>query len=63
MRTAYYQELAGLTDQLGDMCGLAADALEHATSALLEADLQLAEQVIADHEHIASISRAPREPR
>ena len=38
------------------MCGLAAAAMEHATRALLDADLSLAEQVIADHEHIAAIS-------
>ena len=57
MRTAYYQELSTLGDQLGEMCGLAADAMEHATSALLHADLTLAEQVIADHEHIAALSQ------
>jgi phosphate transport system protein len=57
MRTAYYQELSSLGDRLGEMCGLAADAMEHATSALLHADLTLAEQVIADHEHIAGLSQ------
>ena len=57
MRTAYYQELSTLGDRLGEMCGLAADAMEHATSALLHADLTLAEQVIADHEHIAALSQ------
>ena len=57
MRTAYHRELTSLCDQLGDMCGLAADAMEHATSALLEADLALAEQVIADHQHIAALSQ------
>ena len=39
------------------MCGLAADAMEHASNALLNADLSLAEQVIADHEHIAARQR------
>jgi phosphate transport system protein len=57
MRTAYYEELAKLGEDLHEMCGLAADALEHATRALLEADLSLAEQVIADHEHIAALGR------
>jgi phosphate transport system protein len=57
MRTAYYQQLSELSNQLGDMCGLAGDAMEHATSALLHADLDLAEQVIADHEHIAAMSQ------
>lgn len=57
MRTAYYQQISGLCQQLSEMCGLAATAMEHATSALLNADLDLAEQVIADHEHIAALSQ------
>jgi len=56
MRTIYYEELSALSSQVGDMCGLAADAMEHATQALLRADLSVAEQVIADHEHIAAMS-------
>ena len=39
------------------MCGLAADAMQHATQALLGTDLSVAERVIADHEHIAEMSR------
>ena len=42
MRTAYHAELARLTEHLGEMCGLAGVAMEHATEALLEADLVLA---------------------
>ena len=61
MRTAYQEELAALSWRLSDMCGLAADAMQHATSALLEADLTLSEQVIADHEHIAAKWRAAEE--
>ncbi|OBA87394.1 phosphate transport system regulatory protein PhoU [Mycobacteriaceae bacterium 1482268.1] len=57
MRTAYYRELSTLCEQLGEMCGLAAGAMEHATSALLDADLTLAEQVIADHEHLVALSQ------
>ncbi|MGZ6778577.1 MAG: phosphate signaling complex protein PhoU [Mycobacterium sp.] len=57
MRTAYYQQISELCNQLSEMCGLAAKAMEHATSALLNADLDLAEQVIADHEHIAALSQ------
>ncbi len=57
MRTTYYKELSALSTQVGDMCGLAADAMEHATQALLEADLSVAEQVIADHEHIVEMSK------
>lgn len=43
------------------MCGLAAKALSDATQALLEADLSLAEQVIAEHEHITVMSRRTEE--
>ena len=57
MRTTYYEELSALSAQVGEMCGLAADAMEHATQALLGADLSLAEQVIADHEHIVEMSK------
>ncbi len=57
MRTTFYEELSALSTQVGEMCGLAADAMEHATQALLGADLSVAEQVIADHEHIVAMSR------
>ena len=57
MRTMYHEELCALSAQVGDMCGLAADAMEHATQALLGADLSVAEQVIADHEHIVAMSK------
>ena len=59
MRTAYHDQLDQLSEQLGDMCGLAGAAMERATQALLQADLVLAEQVIGDHEQImASSARA-----
>ncbi len=58
MRTAYQVELAALSSKLADMCGLAADAMEHASHALLQADLELAEQVITDHGDIADTWRA-----
>jgi phosphate transport system protein len=59
MRTAYHEQLDQLSEQLGDMCGLAGAAMERATQALLQADLVLAEQVISDHEQIiASSARA-----
>jgi phosphate transport system protein len=57
MRTMYYEELSALSARVGDMCGLAADAMEHATQALLGADLSVAEQVIADHEHIVAMTK------
>ncbi|WP_217155916.1 PhoU domain-containing protein [[Mycobacterium] fortunisiensis] len=53
MREAFRDELAALCNQLAEMCGLAVSAMQRANQALLDADLSLAEQVIADHEHIA----------
>ena len=57
MRTTYHAELSALSAQVGEMCGLAADAMERATQALLGATSSVAEQVIADHEHIAAMSK------
>lgn len=61
MRTAYHEQLEGLTNLLGEMCGLAGVAMERATQALLQADLVLAEQVISDHDHIAALSTQAEE--
>jgi phosphate transport system protein len=61
MRTAYHDQLDQLTEQLGDMCGLAGAAMERATQALLQADLVLAEQVIDDHEQIVAMSARAEE--
>ena len=61
MRTAYHEQLSALTTQLGEMCGLAGQAMERATHALLQADLVLAEQVISDHEHITAMSARAEE--
>jgi phosphate transport system protein len=61
MRTAYHEQLAALTDQLGEICGLAGIAMERATQALLQADLVLAEQVISDHDQIAVLSAKAEE--
>jgi phosphate transport system protein len=61
MRTAYHDQLDQLTEQLGDMCGLAGAAMERATQALLQADLVLAEQVIGDHEQIVAMSTRAEE--
>ena len=57
MRTVFHEDLSALSAQVAEMCGLAADAMEGATQALLGADLSVAEQVIADHEHIVALSR------
>jgi phosphate transport system protein len=58
MRTAFHEQLSALCAQIGEICGLAADAMERATHALLEADLSVAEQVIADQAHIVTMSRS-----
>ncbi len=47
MRDVYTEQLDTLAETLSSMCTLVADALEKATRALLEADLQLAEEVIS----------------
>ena len=57
MRTAFHDQMSALRAQVAEMCGLAAAAMDRATRSLLEADLSLAEQVIADHRHLAAMSR------
>jgi len=52
VRTAFHQQLDALTVSISDMCGLAGEAMQHATQALLQADLELAEQVITDYDDI-----------
>ncbi|MGE3288130.1 MAG: phosphate signaling complex protein PhoU [Pseudonocardia sp.] len=48
MRDVYLAQLDRLADTLADMCDRVAEAMQLATQALLDADLQLAEQVISD---------------
>ena len=57
MRTMYHRQLSALCLRVGDMCGLAATAMENATRALLDADVSLAEQVITDHDRIVQLRR------
>lgn len=47
MRELFHEELAQLGRELAALCGLACAAMEQASRALLEADLALAERVIA----------------
>ena len=61
MRNAYHEQLAALTAQLGEICGLAGVAMERATQALLQADLPLAEQVITDNDRIFRMSTQAEE--
>ena len=63
MRTAFHEDLTALTEQLGQMCGLAGVAMERATQALLQVDLLLAEQVITDHDQITAMSAQAAEGR
>lgn len=52
MREAYHVELERLADNLATMCDMVATAMERATTALLTADLPLAEQVISDDQKV-----------
>jgi phosphate transport system protein len=52
MRDAYHEELDGLTTRLVEMTRLTRSAISGATSALLDADLQLAESVISRDEEV-----------
>ena len=61
MRTAYHERLDSLVALLGDMCALSEKAMEHATQALLQADLVLAEQVITDHDQICALGNRVEE--
>ena len=61
MRDVYQEQLTGLGDALADMCQQTAVAMEHATRALLDADLQFAEQVIADDAGIDDLRAAAEE--
>src|ERR1700741_95602 len=61
MRTAYHEQLDALTDQLGEMCGLAGVSMERATQALLQADLVLAATVLPDHEQMTAMSARAEE--
>ncbi|OBA74020.1 phosphate transport system regulatory protein PhoU [Mycobacterium sp. 1554424.7] len=56
MRTAYHEQLATLNEQLATMCAMAGAAMQSATQALLQADLALAEQVIAEKGQLAKLS-------
>ena len=48
MREAYHDRLGELATSLADMCAMVGTAMERATTALLDTDLALAEQVISD---------------
>lgn len=55
MRDAYHEELDSLSDRLVDMTRLVHSALARGTTALLDADLQLAESVISRDAEINAV--------
>lgn len=61
MRDTYHEQLSALTADIAKMCGLASEAMAHATRALLQADLVLAERVISEHEQITTMSARAEE--
>lgn len=61
MRDAFHEELDGISDQLVEMTRLAGSAMARASTALLDADLALAESVIAADEHLDQIQVALEE--
>ncbi|WOC12890.1 phosphate signaling complex protein PhoU [Gordonia sp. MP11Mi] len=56
MRDAYQEQMAALNTVLGQMVDEVGRQMELATQALLEANLELAEQVISDHDTVAEKS-------
>lgn len=57
MRKAFTEELQFISDQLVEMTRLSSVALQQATQALMEVDLQKAESVISSDEHIDAVRR------
>jgi phosphate transport system protein len=57
MRDAFHEELDRISDQLVEMTRLAGSAIARATTALLDADLALAESVISADDQIDAIQR------
>jgi phosphate transport system protein len=56
MRSSFHEQLSALTEQLAELCDLSGQAMRRATDALLQADLALAESVIAGHDSIVAQS-------
>lgn len=57
MREAHHEELDAISDGLVEMANLIGSAIGLATTALLDADLQLAENVIAADEKVDDLER------
>jgi phosphate transport system protein len=61
MRDVYQEQLDDLAGALAGMCTQVAEAMEKATRALLEVDLQLAEEVISDDVRIDELRASAEE--
>lgn len=61
MRTAYHEKLSGLNDELAQMSQLAGEAMKKATTALLDGDLDLAEEVISGDTEIDALRSSAEE--
>jgi phosphate transport system protein len=61
MRTVFQERLEALAQQSGEVCGLAGVAMGRATRALLDADVDMAEQVMGEHERIVALSARAEE--
>lgn len=57
MRDAYHEELDAISDTLVEMARLVGSAMSRATTALLDADLQIAETVIAADDAVDDLYR------
>lgn len=57
MRDAYHEELEGLSDKLVEMTRLVRSAMTRASTALLDADLRLAEEVISADEQVNKLNQ------
>jgi phosphate transport system protein len=57
MREAYHEELDSISDGLVEMANLVGSAIGLATTALLDADMQLAESVISADEKVDDLQR------
>ncbi|MCH5671032.1 phosphate signaling complex protein PhoU [Streptomyces gilvus] len=57
MRESYHKELESINEALVELANLVGSAMGRATGALLDTDLQLAEQVISTEERIEELQR------
>ncbi|MER6062671.1 phosphate signaling complex protein PhoU [Streptomyces sp. NPDC001792] len=57
MREAYHEELASISEGLVEMANMVSSAMGMATTALLDADLQLAESVISGNAKVDDLQR------